>query len=64
MYEFIFSAGATFSGAKKCLQKMSRRQTEPEKAPLEEVKDEVVEIGESAVDGEQAGENEDVGKKG
>ncbi|KAH9505758.1 Aquaporin-4 [Bulinus truncatus] len=51
-YDYIFSAGATFAGAKKCLlrTKKSRKQPEPEKAPLEEVKTDVVEIDETKLD--------------
>lgn len=49
LYEYIFAAGATFAGAKKCLlrAKKPRKQAEPEKAPLEEVKTDGIEIDES-----------------
>jgi len=49
LYEYIFAAGATFAGARKCLlrTKKPRKPTEPEKAPLEEVKTDGIEIDES-----------------
>lgn len=60
LYEYIFASGATFDGAKKCLlrTKKPRRQPEPEKAPLEEVKADVIEIDETKVDGEEKKEEE------
>ncbi|CAG5119544.1 unnamed protein product [Candidula unifasciata] len=64
VYEYIFAAGATFVGLRKCLlqTKRPRRQPEPEKAPLEEVKDEVIEIDESKVDSEKQGNDADTTK--
>lgn len=52
MYEYIFAAGATCSGIKKCLLRTKRPRTvpEPEKAPLEEVKADGIEIDETKVD--------------
>nr|AOS89750.1 aquaporin [Helix pomatia] len=62
LYEYIFAAGATFTGLKQCLlqTKRPRKQPESEKAPLEEVKDEVIEIDESKVDEKQSGDSRDI----
>ncbi|GFO38635.1 Aquaporin [Plakobranchus ocellatus] len=58
LYEYIFAAGATFAGAKKCLlrTKKPRKPAEPEKAPLEEVKTDAIEIDDTKIDGEEAPE--------
>ena len=58
LYEYIFAAGATFAGAKKCLlrTKKPRKQTEPEKAPLEEIKTDAIEVEDTKIDGEDAPE--------
>nr|BDI24353.1 aquaporin-1 [Peronia verruculata] len=66
LYEYIFAAGATFAGAKKCLlrTKKPRKQPEPEKAPLEEVKNDVIEIDESKIDGEKDAKPEADAEKG
>ncbi|BFZ19681.1 hypothetical protein BsWGS_22720 [Bradybaena similaris] len=55
LYEYAFASGATFTGLKQCLlhTKRPRKHPEPEKAPLEEVKDEVIEIEESKLDNEK-----------
>jgi len=52
LYEYVFAAGATCAGVKKCLlrTKRPRKPAEPEKAPLEEVKSDAIEIDETKVD--------------
>uniref|UniRef100_A0A0B6Y9H0 Aquaporin n=1 Tax=Arion vulgaris TaxID=1028688 RepID=A0A0B6Y9H0_9EUPU len=51
VYDYIFAAGATFAGVKKCLTRTRKSVTlpQPDKMPLEEVKDDV---NESKVDEE------------
>lgn len=55
LYEYIFAAGATFDGVKKCLlrTKRARKEPEAEKVPLEEAKNDVIEIVESKADVEK-----------
>nr|AOS89749.1 aquaporin [Helix pomatia] len=57
LYEYVFAAGATFDGFKKCLlrTKKPKKEQEPdqEKTPLEEVKIEVIEIEDTKVDVEK-----------
>ncbi|XP_059172987.1 aquaporin AQPAe.a-like [Physella acuta] len=66
LYDYIFAAGATFAGAKKCLlrTKKPRKQAEPEKAPLEEAKNDVIEIEETKLDGEKDASTETDVEKG
>jgi len=53
VYEYIFAAGATFAGAKKCLIRTKKPRAQPapaeeeEKTPLEEVKSDGIEMDES-----------------
>ncbi|CAG5114725.1 unnamed protein product, partial [Candidula unifasciata] len=57
LYEYIFAAGATFGGFKKCLLRTKRPrkqpEAEPEKTPLEELKNDVTEIEDTKVDVEK-----------
>jgi len=59
IYEYIFSASATFGGAKKCLLRVKKPRKsaveEPEKTPLEEVKSDGIELDETKV-GEEKGD--------
>lgn len=59
IYEYIFSAGATFGGAKKCMLRVKKPRKsaveEPEKTPLEEVKSDGIEVEETKV-GEEKGD--------
>uniref|UniRef100_A0A0B7BDU9 Aquaporin n=1 Tax=Arion vulgaris TaxID=1028688 RepID=A0A0B7BDU9_9EUPU len=52
LYEYVFSAGATFAGVTKCLltTKIPNTIPAPEKAVIEEVRNEIVDIEESKVD--------------
>lgn len=59
LYEYIFAAGATFAGAKKCLlrtKKPRKQPVEPEKAPLEEIKTDAIEVDDTKIDGDDAPE--------
>lgn len=53
VYDYIFSAGATFAGVKKCMLRTKRplktkaKAEDPEKAPLEEVKVDGIELDEA-----------------
>lgn len=56
VYEYIFAAGATFAACKKCLLRTKRPrkpQPEEEKAPLEEVKTDGIELEEAKVEEKQ-----------
>ncbi|BFZ13404.1 hypothetical protein BsWGS_16443 [Bradybaena similaris] len=57
LYDYVFAAGATFDGFKKCLlrTKTPRKQPEPEpeKTPLEDLKNDVIEIEDTKVDAEK-----------
>jgi len=59
IYEYIFSAGASFGGAKKCMLRVKKPRKsaveEPEKTPLEEVKSDGIEVEETKV-GEEKGD--------
>jgi len=59
IYEYIFAAGATFAGAKKCLIRTKKPRKpaveETEKTPLEEVKSDGIEVEETKV-GEENGD--------
>lgn len=52
LYEYIFAAGASCAGVKKCLLRTKRPRSppEPEKAPLEEVKSDGIEVDETKID--------------
>ncbi|RUS88317.1 hypothetical protein EGW08_003888, partial [Elysia chlorotica] len=58
LYEYIFASGATFAGVKKCLlrTKKPRKQAEPEKAPLEEIRTDAIEVDETKIDADAAPE--------